>query len=268
LEGVAFTFEYSLLTLILEDDESRQRVPETNTEILKNPRGREEEEMKMEVSKCFERDLLPMEWDEVIGQSQAKEALREAVEFPFKYPWFFNGRVNPPQGVLLYGPPGVAKTRLAYIAASVSKVPFVQLKGSDILSKWRGDSEKFINMLFKEIKAVQKAVIFIDEVDGIMHERGESNNSDKKIVNEFLVNLSGNQPGQTWFVLIGATNFPSAIDKSIKRRFQRQVRLQMPSEADRKDIFRYYFQSTKQSFEDTELTQFSAISSGYNALFF
>jgi len=212
---------------------------------------------------CIQTELPLKDWNEVIGQDEAKKALMEAVEYPLKYPWLFQNKINPPKGVLLYGPPGVAKTHLALIAASMSGAALVTLRGSDIKSKWLGDSERFVKAMFQRIKQLKKAVIFIDEVDSILKSRdGQSNDSMDGTVNEFLVELNENQLPGVWFVLIGATNYPEKIDVAMRSRFQHSIRLQMPTDSEKAKMYNMFLSNCGYQFQQTDYFHFASQSKG------
>jgi len=185
----------------------------------------------------------PLDWNSVIGQEGAKNALKEALIYPSKYAWYFKNGVVPPQGILLYGPPGVAKTKLAEVAASQLKLPFLSVKASDIKSKWSGQAEKMVQALFDEVMTHKRAIIFIDGIDGLLPQRGRSDTSTSAdgIVNQFLINVKGvEENDKSWFVIIGATNHPKEIDSAVLRRFQRTIALSLPTCSERQLIFQHY----------------------------
>ena len=107
-------------------------------------------------------------FDQIVGLSDAKRLLREAVLLPLKYPHFFQGILEPWNGVLLFGPPGTGKTMLAKAVATECKTTFFNISASSIVSKWRGESEKLVRVLFELARHYQPSTIFLDEIDSIM----------------------------------------------------------------------------------------------------
>jgi len=205
----------------------------------------------------------PLMWDSVVGQHEAKSALKESVLFPFKYPWYFKATVKPPQGVILYGPPGVAKSKLAEIAASNVDATFFHVKGSDVKSMWLGESEKIVEALFRIVNKADKALIFMDEIEGIMGSRSEDKQSSTQgIVRQFLINLIGNvHYTKNWFVLVDATNFPEQIDPAIRRRFQKWIFLTLPNLENRVLLFKQFL-GTLYDGSDDDYKEFASASDG------
>ncbi|MEK7814529.1 MAG: AAA family ATPase, partial [Chloroflexota bacterium] len=149
-------------------------------------------------------------WDEVGGLDEAKEALREAVEWPLRYPDLFGqARTSPPKGILLTGPPGTGKTLLAKAVASQSGVNFISVKGPALLSKWVGESEKGVREVFKKAKQASPCIVFFDEMDALTPVRDAANGSQvtDRVVSQFLAELDGIEElkGVT---VIAATNRP------------------------------------------------------------
>ncbi|MEM4737180.1 MAG: CDC48 family AAA ATPase, partial [Acidilobaceae archaeon] len=159
-------------------------------------------------------------WDDIGGYEDVKQELREAVEWPLRYPHVFKEMgIRPPKGVLLYGPPGTGKTLLARAVATESGANFISIKGPEILSKWVGESEKAVREIFKRAKQVAPAVIFFDEIDAIAPARGyrfDSSGVTDRIVNQLLTEMDGIQPLQN-IVVIAATNRAELLDPALLR---------------------------------------------------
>ena len=113
-----------------------------------------------------------VKWDDIIGLESAKRTIKEAVVYPIKYPQLFTGILSPWKGLLLYGPPGTGKTLLAKAVATECETTFFNISASSIVSKWRGDSEKLVRVLFEMARFYAPSTIFIDELESIMSIRG------------------------------------------------------------------------------------------------
>ncbi|CAG8742809.1 17922_t:CDS:2, partial [Acaulospora morrowiae] len=112
-------------------------------------------------------------WDDVAGLDSAKEALKEAVILPIKFPQLFTGNRKPWSGILLYGPPGTGKSYLAKAVATEANSTFFSVSSSDLVSKWMGESERLVKSLFEMARESKPAIIFIDEIDSLCGQRGE-----------------------------------------------------------------------------------------------
>ena len=114
-----------------------------------------------------------VKWDDVAGLEAAKEALKEAVILPVKFPQFFTGKRKPWSGILLYGPPGTGKSYLAKAVATEAASTFFSISSSDLVSKWLGESEKLVNQLFTMARESAPSIVFIDEIDALCSSRGD-----------------------------------------------------------------------------------------------
>ncbi|MDK2383859.1 MAG: AAA family ATPase, partial [Candidatus Korarchaeota archaeon] len=158
---------------------------------------------------------------------EVKRELREVVELPLKNPDAFRRLgIEPPKGVLLYGPPGCGKTLLAKAVANESEANFISVKGPELLSKWVGESEKAVRQIFRKARQVAPAIIFIDEIDSLFPRRGTSFDSGvtERVVSQMLTEIDGIQPLRD-VVVIGATNRPDLVDPAVLRpgRLERLV---------------------------------------------
>lgn len=184
-------------------------------------------------------DKPNVKWDDVAGLEAAKESLKEAVILPIKFPHLFTGKRTPWRGILLYGPPGTGKSYLAKAVATEAKGTFFSVSSSDLVSKWQGDSERYVSLeiwmegrfavlidvirlvkqLFEMARENKPAIIFIDEVDSLAGTRNESESEgSRRIKTEFLVQMNGVGHDDTGVLVLGATNIPWQLDNAIKRR--------------------------------------------------
>ncbi|MCL8600370.1 AAA family ATPase, partial [Proteus mirabilis] len=129
------------------------------------------------LAESLSRDIIrgnpDVKWESIKGLENAKRLLKEAVVMPIKYPKYFTGLLSPWKGILLFGPPGTGKTMLAKAVATECKTTFFNISASSIVSKWRGDSEKLVKVLFELARHHAPSTIFLDEIDAIISQRGE-----------------------------------------------------------------------------------------------
>ncbi|MEM1640434.1 MAG: CDC48 family AAA ATPase [Acidilobaceae archaeon] len=206
-------------------------------------------------------------WDDIGGYEDVKQELREAVEWPLRYPHVFKEMgIRPPKGVLLYGPPGTGKTLLARAVATESGANFISIKGPEILSKWVGESEKAVREIFKRAKQVAPAVIFFDEIDAIAPARGyrfDSSGVTDRIVNQLLTEMDGIQPLQN-IVVIAATNRAELLDPALLRpgRFDRIIFVPPPDKVARKEILRVHIKKIPIA-SDVDIDKLVELTEGY-----
>lgn len=161
--------------------------------ILNNDTKDDKQEMKNNLDQVIVREKPSVTWDDVAGLTKAKEALKEAVIMPIRFPEIFKGTRKPWKGILLYGPPGTGKTFIAKACAhEMSESTFFSVSSSDIMSKYVGESEKIVKYLFEMARKEKSSIIFIDEVDSMTGNRSEGDNeSSKRVKTEFLVQMDG-----------------------------------------------------------------------------
>jgi vacuolar protein-sorting-associated protein 4 len=158
-------------------------------------------------------------WDDIAGLESAKEALKEAVILPMRFPHLFTGKRKPWRGILLYGPPGTGKSYLAKAVATEANATFFSISSSDLVSKWMGESERLVKQLFKMAREQKPSIIFIDEIDALCGTRGEGESeASRRIKTEFLVQMNGVGTESDGVLILGATNIPWQLDPAIRRR--------------------------------------------------
>ena len=185
-------------------------------------------------------EIPKVSWEDVGGLGAIKEALNEAIELPLESPDVFSRLgIRPPTGILLFGAPGTGKTLIARAVANESKANFISIKGPEIMSKWVGESEKAIRMIFKKAKQVAPSIVFLDEIDAIAPRRGShfDSSATERVVNQLLTSMDGLDSMSGVFV-IAATNRPDILDKALLRpgRFDKLLLTPLPDEETRLKI--------------------------------
>ena len=209
-----------------------------------------------ELIEMLEREVVDtnpnVSFDDIAELSQAKKALQEAVLLPLIIPDYFKGIRRPWRGVLLYGPPGTGKTMLAKALATQGKTTFFNVHSSSFASKWRGESEKLVRILFEMARFYAPTTIFIDEVDSLCSKRGEGNEGDgsRRVKAELLVQMEGvnsntsaganeksEEDKRKLVTVMAATNRPWDLDDALRRRFEKRVYIPLPNEKGRLQLF-------------------------------
>jgi transitional endoplasmic reticulum ATPase len=181
-------------------------------------------------------------WEDIGGLESVKQLLVEAVEWPLRNAESFRRLgIDAPKGILLYGPPGTGKTMLAKAVANESEANFITVKGSALLSKWYGESEKRVEEIFRKARQVAPSIIFLDELDALVPIRGGAMgepHATERIVNQLLNEMDGLEELHG-VVVIGATNRPDIIDPALLRpgRFDELILAPVPDRESRRKIF-------------------------------
>ncbi|MCD6488452.1 MAG: AAA family ATPase, partial [Desulfurococcales archaeon] len=253
-----------------EIDLSSDKIP---TDIL------ERMEVSMEDFLAAYREIVPsgmreiyvevpeVRWDDIGGLREAKQELREAVEWPMKYPHAFRRLgIRPPKGILLFGPPGTGKTLLAKAAATESGANFIAVRGPEILSKWVGESEKAVREIFRKARQYAPVVIFFDEVDAIAPARGYASDTrvTERIVSQLLTEMDGIYRLEN-VVVIAATNRPDILDPALLRpgRFDKLIYVPPPDERSRLEILRIHTRNMPLA-PDLDLEDIARRTEGYS----
>jgi len=206
--------------------------------------------------------------DDIGDMTQTKQALTEAVLWPLRYPdSFIRLGVDPPRGVLLYGPPGCGKTFLVRALAGSGALNVFSVKGAELLDKWVGESERAVRELFRRASDASPALIFLDEVDALAPRRGGSSDAGvgDRVVAALLTELDGVEPLRD-VVVLGATNRPDLIDPALLRpgRLERLVYVPPPDAPARAAILRSTARNTPLS-ADVDLDALAGELAGYSA---
>jgi len=212
-------------------------------------------------------EIPDVTWDQVGGLEDVKEELREAVEWPLKYPDLFAQlNATPPKGLLLYGPPGTGKTLLAKAVAHESESNFISVKGPELLNKFVGESEKAVREVFRKARQASPCIIFFDEIDSVAPTRGSSlgdSHVTERVISQFLTEMDGLEELRN-VIIIAATNRPDIIDSALLRpgRFDRLLFVPPPDLEARKQIFKIHTRKTPLA-EDVNLDELARKTDGY-----
>jgi len=208
-----------------------------------------------------------IKWDDVAGLESAKEALKEAVILPIKFPHLFTGKRQPWRGILLFGPPGTGKSYLAKaVATEANNSTFFSVSSSDLVSKWLGESEKLVKNLFEMAREHKPSIIFIDEVDSLTSSRSDNESeSARRIKTEFLVQMQGVGNDNDGVLVLGATNIPWVLDAAIRRRFEKRIYIDLPEANARTNMFKLNLgQETAHSLTEENFRELGQRTEGYS----
>ena len=248
LESLCKESAMRVLRRVLSDIKGEEEIPQ---EILKKMiiNKNDFKEALKEIQPSALREVMvqvpDIKWDDIGGLESAKQELREAVEWPLKYPENFEKfGVKPPKGVLIYGPPGTGKTLLAKAVANESDSNFIAVKGPELLSKWVGESEKGVREVFRKARQTAPTIIFFDEIDSIASTRGGASSDSgvtQRVVNQLLTEIDGMEELQD-VAVIAATNRVDILDPALVRpgRFDRHVKVDEPNEKARLEIYKVH----------------------------
>eukprot|EP00041_Stephanoeca_diplocostata_P025036 m.647275 g.647275 ORF g.647275 m.647275 type:complete len:625 (+) comp22656_c0_seq13:316-2190(+) len=216
-----------------------------------------------------------VKWDDLIGLESAKKVMLEAVVYPIRYPELFRGILSPWKGLLLFGPPGTGKTMLAKAVATECETTFFNISASSIVSKWRGDSEKLVRVLFELARYHAPSTIFLDEIDSIMSQRGSSaggsgdHEGSRRMKTELLVQMDGLNKSDDLVFLLAASNLPWELDPAMLRRLEKRILVDLPTADARAKMFQAHLppmviDGVVQLKADIESTELAALSEGYS----
>ena len=213
-------------------------------------------------------EVPTVHWEDIGGLDEAKQELKEAVEWPLKTPEIFSRLgIKPPKGILIYGPPGCGKTLLARGVATESEANFITIKGPEVFSKWVGESEKAIREVFRKARMAAPAVVFFDEIDSLAPRRGlgfSDGGVSERVISQLLTEMDGITTLQD-VVIIAATNRPDMVDPAVLRpgRFDRLIYVPEPDEKSRQRIFSIYTKGMPLA-NDVNLVQLTVATKSYS----
>lgn len=229
--------------------------------------GERKEGPDADLVQMLERDCVDrcpqVKWDVIAGLDEAKQLLEEAVVLPLVMPEYFQGIRRPWKGVLMFGPPGTGKTMLAKAVATQCETTFFSVSASTMASKYRGDSEKLVRLLFEMARFYAPTTIFFDEIDALGSKRGEASEHEasRRVKAELLVQMDGVTSGETQknegeddgveaprpkqVMGLAATNRPWDLDEALRRRLEKRIYIPLPEPPGRRQLFEINLKNVK-----------------------
>ncbi|XP_005093317.1 katanin p60 ATPase-containing subunit A1 [Aplysia californica] len=223
----------------------------------------------------LERDIVQknpnVRWDDIASLKDAKKLLEEAVVLPLIVPDVFRGIRRPWKGVLMVGPPGTGKTLLAKAVATECGTTFFNVSTTSLTSKWHGESERLVRLLFEMARFYAPSTVFIDEIDSICSKRGSGSEHEasRRVKSEILVQMdgvsgvaNGDDPTKTVMVL-AATNFPWDLDDALRRRLEKRIYIPLPDADGRRQLLDINLKEVEMG-DDVDLTKVADMLDGYS----
>ncbi|KAJ3122859.1 Katanin p60 ATPase-containing subunit A1 [Nowakowskiella sp. JEL0407] len=267
---------------LLDDPKVQQSTQKRNEEAGEDPVENANQRPEFEgtgydkdIVEMVKRDILNtspnVKWTDIAGLRDAKHLLEEAIVLPLWMPDFFQGIRRPWKGVLMTGPPGTGKTLLAKAVATECGTTFFNVTASMLTSKWRGDSEKIVRLLFEMARHYAPSTIFIDEIDSLCSSRGEGgeHEASRRVKSEILMQMDGissvvgNESGDKIVMVLAATNFPWQIDEALRRRLEKRIYIPLPDLESRRELLRINLQSIKIA-DDFDIDEMAEKLEGYS----
>lgn len=223
---------------------------------------------------ALERDILQknpnVHWSDIAGLTEAKKLLEEAVVLPLLMPDYFTGIRRPWKGVCMVGPPGTGKTMLAKAVATECGTTFFNVTSSTLTSKYRGESEKLVRLLFEMARFYAPSTIFIDEIDSICSKRGSDSEHEasRRVKSELLIQMDGvgggtAESGPQLVMVLAATNFPWDLDEALRRRLEKRIYIPLPETIGRLELLKINLRGVNMA-EDVILEEIAKKMDGYS----
>lgn len=225
----------------------------------------------IEVSWPDKRDKK-ITFKDVVDLEVVKRALRRAVVYPIKNPELYP--LGWPKGILLFGPPGCGKTLIAYALANEVNAALIDVSPATIMSKWLGEAEKNVARVFARAREIASkgtpVIIFMDEVDGLLQAYSDEAGSEKRVRNQFLMEMDGlkeKQNNKLLVFVIGATNKPWKLDIGFIRRFEKRIFVPPPNKEIRRRLFEHYISKLRKTYDvdEIDLDRLAELTEGYSS---
>ena len=246
-------------------------------------------EQEKDLVELIEREVMDsnpnIRWSDIAELKEAKRLLEEAVVLPLWMPDYFQGIRRPWKGVLMFGPPGTGKTMLAKAVATECGTTFFNVSASTLGSKYRGESEKLVHVLFEMARFYAPSTIFFDEIDALASSRGAAgeHEASRRVKSQLLTEMDGaatpssssastaaanssgdGEPQQNKIVMVlGATNLPWELDEALRRRLEKRIYIPLPDVEGRAALFRLNLRQLKLA-DDVDIVALSQLCDGYS----
>mmetsp|Transcript_8673 Transcript_8673/g.36145 ORF Transcript_8673/g.36145 Transcript_8673/m.36145 type:complete len:478 (-) Transcript_8673:113-1546(-) len=254
-----------------DDEEADALSDDEEPEAEKDPFA----EADQDLVRMIRQDMLDstpnVHWGDVAALQDAKQVLQEAVILPLVIPDYFKGIRRPWKGILMFGPPGTGKTLLAKAVATECGTTFFNISSTTLTSKFRGESEKLVRLLFEMARHYAPSTIFIDEIDAICSQRGGSteHEASRRVKSELLVQMDGvgastEENNGKFVIVLAATNFPWLLDEALRRRLEKRVYIPLPEAEGRKELFDINLKSVKLAEDINIEEEVCSLSEGYS----
>ncbi|XVF82191.1 hypothetical protein PTKIN_Ptkin16aG0025300 [Pterospermum kingtungense] len=200
-----------------------------NNQLPEKLRHMESRLIKRIMAEIIEQDAM-VKWEDIAGLEHAKNCVQETVLWPVLNPQLFQSVCSIGKGLLLFGPPGTGKTMIGKAVAGEMEATFFNISASSLTSKWLGEGENLVRILFGLARHVQPSVIFLDEIDSVLFKRSSGNEHQayRQIKTQLLVEMEGIDSGNEQVVVIGATNRPQDLDEAARRRLSKRLYIPLP----------------------------------------
>ncbi|KAH3726146.1 katanin p60 ATPase-containing subunit A1-like isoform X2 [Dreissena polymorpha] len=251
-------------------DPSKPKKKEEGDEKKFEPSGHDKD-----LVENLERDIVQknpnVHWNDIADLHEAKKLLQEAVVLPLILPEFFKGIRRPWKGVLMVGPPGTGKTLLAKGVATECGTTFFNISSAALTSKWHGESEKLVRLLFEMARFYAPSTIFIDEIDSICSKRGtgSEHEASRRVKSELLIQMDGvagaceNEDPTKIIMVLAATNFPWDLDEALRRRLEKRIYIPLPTTDGREELLKINLKEVPLA-ADVNLKQVAELLEGYS----
>ena len=234
-------------------------------------------ESEKELVELIEREVMDrnpgVKWSDIAELKEAKRLLEEAVVLPLWMPDYFQGIRRPWKGVLMFGPPGTGKTLLAKAVATECGTTFFNVSASSLTSKFRGESEKLIHLLFEMARFYAPSTIFFDEIDALASARGGpgEHEASRRVKSQLLTEMDGvSTPGSSSpdepsriVMVLGASNLPWELDEALRRRLEKRIYIPLPDAAARCALFQLNMRELRLH-EAVDIAALAALCEGYS----